>query len=206
MHRYSWHVSPAVVERAEAAMASGEYAGIGELHLTPGVRGGRDNPILHRLIVLALQYDRPFLLHTETTDPQFLRPLCQRYPRLKLVWAHAGGNMPLAGVVSNMEACPNLVADLSARDRWRYVDDPIVDGEGHLQPGWRAVILRWPERFMIGADALWPVDQKHRWDVADSGWLRVHDFLQFHRRWLQELPASVAQKISHDNALRVYGS
>lgn len=94
--------------------------------------------------------------------------------------------------------------DLSARDPWRFVSFPISGDDGRLLPAWEALVLRWPERFIIGSDAVWPVDRLDAWDRADTGWEHIGDFLAFHRRWASFLPEDVRRKVLLENAVRVF--
>ena len=66
------------------------------------------------------------------------------------------------------------------------------------------MLLRYPDRFMIGSDPVWPVDQLDRWDEADSGWQELDRFWDFHRRWLAQLPDEVAARIACRNAATLF--
>jgi hypothetical protein len=66
-------------------------------------------------------------------------------------------------------------------------------------------LLRYPERFMLGSDPVWPVDRMDQWDQADTGWQELGRFWGFHREWLQQLPPAVARKISCENAVAFFG-
>lgn len=202
--RHTWFAHPEVLERAERALASGEYVGIGEVHMVAGMPPPRSNTVFRGLIELALKYDRPMLLHAEASDYRYLLPVCREFPELRVLWAHAGGKVPPQQVGRLLEACSNVSVDLSARDPWRYVRNPITDEQGTLLPAWRKLLLRWPDRFMVGADALWPVDQLHGWEQADTGWDRLGEFVGFHRRWMSGLPSAVEQRVRLDNALRFF--
>lgn len=204
-YRRHWYRRPEVLERARQALGSGAYRGIGEVHLIPGLGPSRDNPILAGLMDVAESHRLPFVIHSDASSSRYLAPLCSRRPRLQFVWAHAGGIVPPAEVADLLDICPNLAVDLSARDPARYVRNPIADDSGKLLPAWRAVLLAYPDRFMIGSDAVWPVEQLHGWFEPDTGWQRLGEFLAFHRRWLRELPADVARRIRLDNAQRIYG-
>ena len=98
----------------------------------------------------------------------------------------------------------SLPKELSARDSWRYVGFPIADEDGRLLPEWEALVLAYPERFMVGSDPVWPVDQSDRWDEPDTGWQELPRFLDFHRTWLSALPAEQANAIRWENARRFF--
>jgi len=52
-NRHDWFFDPEVVEQARAALASGDYVGLGEMHLTAGLGPRRDNPVVQGLLKLA---------------------------------------------------------------------------------------------------------------------------------------------------------
>jgi hypothetical protein len=201
-----WAFDPGVVERARAALDSGAYQGIGELHLIGGFAPRLDRAsVLQGLMALAGEYEVPVMLHTEFSRPDFLLKLCRRYPQTRIIWAHSGAILPPADVARVLEACANVWGGLGARDPWRFVDNPVTDENGVLLPEWRALLLRFPERFMIGSDPVWPVEQLDRWDQADTGWQELGRFWAFHRAWLAQLPEASARKIACGNAVALFG-
>ncbi|MDX1696724.1 MAG: amidohydrolase family protein [Thiohalobacterales bacterium] len=202
---YRWSRDDSVVVRAREALASGDYHGIGELHLLGGFapRTGKGG-VLHELMVLAAAHDVPLLLHTEFSRPDSMLALCRDHPETRIVWAHAGAILPPAAVEAVLAACDNVWAGLAARDPWRFVGNPITDEAGVLLPEWRALLLRYPQRFMLGSDPVWPVDQLDRWDEADTGWQELGRFWGYHRGWLAALPPDVAQRIACANAIAVF--
>ncbi len=203
-HRHNWFNRPEVLEHAKEAMESGDYHGIGEVHLVPGLGPRRDNPIFQGLIALAAEYDAPFLIHTDASSYKFLLPVCQQHAETTFVWAHAGGILPPEQIGHLLVGCPNAYVDLSARDPLRYVNSPITEEDGALLPGWREVVLAYPERFMIGSDAVWPVTQMHSWFSDDTGWERHAEFLNFHRKWISTMPQEIGEQIRIGNARKVY--
>lgn len=204
MHRNNWFNQPEVLEKMEAGLASGRYKGVGEVHLVPGLGPRRDDPAFLKTIDLARQYDVPYLIHTDASSYKYLLPVCEQHNDVRFVWAHAGGILPPDQVASLLDACPNTMIDLTARDPLRYVRTPIADESGALFPEWRELVLAYPDRIMVGADAVWPVIQKNAWDTADSGWSMMAEFLNFHRRWLEDFPQDIQQMILVDNARRTY--
>ena len=201
-HRQSWFLDQAVVEQARAGLEARQYAGIGELHLWSGLPPRQDNKILLSLFELAKQYDVPFLLHTETSDAKFIIPLCEKHSQVRILWAHAGGILKPDDVETAMQRCANLWVELSARDPWRY--NSLVDDTGKLPEAWKALIIKYPDRFMTGSDPVWAVTKTQRWDEPDDGWDHLQELISFHRRWINELPADVAGKIRLSNALAFF--
>jgi len=200
-----WAYDPGVVERARAALASGAYHGIGELHLVGGFAPALDKArVLPALLELADEYAVPVMLHTEFSRPDMMLELCARFPDTRIVWAHAGAILPPAAVARVMAVCDNVSADLAARDPWRFVNNPITDPAGRLLPEWRALLIEYQDRMLLGSDPVWPVDQLDRWDEPDTGWQETGRFWAFHRSWLQQLPATAARKIGCENAVALF--
>jgi hypothetical protein len=65
---------------------------------------------------------------------------------------------------------------------------------GRLDPDWRAVFLRHPERFLVGTDT---------WTT--SRWQAVVEGMRFRRGWLAQLPRDVAEQIAYRNGERLFG-
>jgi hypothetical protein len=202
----SWPYDRTVLQRARAALASGDYRGIGELHLIGGFAPPWQTPVISGLLELAGEYRVPVMLHTEINDSGYLIGICQAFPDTDILWAHAGAILDPPAVARVINTCPRVHVELSARDPWRFVNNPIAQRDGTLLPAWRSLIESYPERFMIGSDPVWPVDRLDSWDEPDSGWRQYRRFVEFHRHWLRELPADIAQQVGAGNALRLFRS
>lgn len=197
----TWRHDRGLPARARAALDGGAYGGIGEAHFIPGFGGPWDTPVVAELAALAARHDVPFMMHTESLSPEPFIALCRRYPDTRILWAHSGAVLSPSAVAEALAACPNVMADLSARDPWRFISSPIAQESGKLRPEWLQLVLDHPSRFMVGSDALWPVEQLHPWDEPDTGWQRLDQFLGFHRGWLRGLPATVAERVRYGNAV-----
>jgi hypothetical protein len=196
----TWAYDKAVLERARQALQGGDYRGIGELHLIGGFTPHWKSPVISGLAQLAAEFDVPILLHTELSQPDYMEGLCRAQPQTRFLWAHAGGVLTAAQVRQVMNACPNVWVELSARDPWRFVSNPMTDENNALLPAWRALIESFPERFMIGSDPVWPVEKLDSWDQADTGWQEYDRFIVFHRSWMSRLPPELEQKLRLTNA------
>jgi predicted TIM-barrel fold metal-dependent hydrolase len=199
-----WAFDKGVPERAREALATGRYHGIGELHLIGGFVPDWRSPVISGLIALGIEHDVPLLLHTEFSRNTYLLELCRAHPRLKVLWAHAGAILPPAAVDEVMAACPNVWTELAARDPWRFVNNPTTGEDGALLPEWRALLERYPDRFLVGSDPVWPVEQLDSWDEPDTGWQEYARFINFHRQWLGRLPPGLAGKIRLRNACTLF--
>ena len=202
--RYRWFLEPRVLEEARAGLASGDYQGIGEVHVISGLGPRRDNAIFQGLLKLAAEFDVPFNIHTEASDYRFLVPICQQHNKVRFLWAHAGGILGAEHARGLIQACPNVWIELSARDPFHY--GGLVDEHGALYPGWREIFIQYPERFMFGTDPVWKAQQVDRWDEADEGWLHYEEILAFHLKWIASLPQEVAEKIRLYNALQFFNA
>jgi hypothetical protein len=85
-----------------------------------------------------------------------------------------------------MDKHASLWADLS----YRYGD--VAPG-GTLDPAWRALLIRHADRFMLGSDT-WTTQR----------WEQVVAMATEARRFLQQLPPDVADKIASKNIERLF--
>jgi hypothetical protein len=105
-----------------------------------------------------------------------------------LIWAHTGiGGSSVERVDELMAKYPALMGELS------YRPGLTCDG-GQLCPAWRELLLKYPDRFLIGSDT-W-VNQR---------WLYYDDLMRGYRIWLGGLPPDVARRIGWDNGARLFG-
>jgi len=202
-NRHNWYFDDGVVTAARQALASGQYVGLGEIHLVAGVGPRRDNPVFVGLIALAREYDVPMLLHTDASSYHYLLPICQQYPDLKILWAHAGGILPPAQLTALLAECDNVWLDLAARDPWHY--GGFVDEQGQLVAEWKQFIINNQDRIMVGTDPVWNAHQMYRWYEADQGWNHYEQLLQYHRDWIKQLPSTVQQRLRLSNAQAYFG-
>jgi len=203
---HRWAYDDATVTRARTALASGQYRGIGELHVIGGFTPAFEKAVvLKQLLALADEFDVPVMIHTELSRPDFMLAVCQQFPDTYILWAHSGAVLGPAAVARIFERCGNVWGGLGARDPWRFVDNPMTAADGMLLPEWKALLLKYPDRFMVGSDPVWPVDQLDRWDEADSGWQELRRFWHYHRSWLVQLPDDMARKIRCENAVALFG-
>ena len=113
-------------------------------------------------------------------------------PNVKIIWAHAGFDIP--DVVGRMmDTHENLWADLSLREFGTLDDEGIADAKG-INPEWKSLFLRHPDRFMIGSD-IWNIQR----------WRGLKGIIDANRIWLGALPKNVADQIAHQNGERLFG-
>jgi Amidohydrolase len=167
--------------------AAGPYRGIGEFHLYDSANA--NGPTAKKLMALAEDRNLVVLAHVDDVAIDLLMANTpSRGQKTRLVWAHTGiGGAPVARVDQLFARYPQLMGELSYRPG-------LTCAGGSLCPEWRALLLKYPTRFMIGSDT-W-VNQ--RWDDYDS-------LMRGYRVWLGDLPAESARGIAWDNAARLYG-
>lgn len=203
-NRLNWFYDEKVVTETRKAMESGQYFGIGEVHLMSGVGPRRDNPVFQGLLKLADEFRVPVLIHTDASSYEYLVPICQAYPGVRFLWAHAGGVIDAQGLKDLLPHCDNVWFDLAARDPWHY--GYLTDENGKLLPGWLDVMTAYPERFITGTDPVWNAHQIYKWYEADEGWFHYEKFINFHRQWFTQLPAEVADAIRLHNAQKFFNN
>lgn len=167
--------------------ASGPYRGIGEFHLYDSANA--NGPVAARLIRFADQNKLVVLAHVDDVAIDLLMAHAADGGRnLRLIWAHTGiGGAPPQRVDALLQRYPQLMGELSYRPG-------LTCEQGQLCAQWRALMLRYPQRFLIGSDT-W-VNQ--RWSSYD-------DLMQGYRTWLGGLPADVARAIAWGNGAALFG-
>ena len=105
-------------------------------------------------------------------------------PRLRVIWAHAGMSSGPQAVGALLDRYPNLSVDLAIRN------GDVAPG-GVLDPGWRAVFLRHPDRFLAGTDT-WVTS---RWEALPGSVTRGAD-----------LPESAAARRRREDRLQERGA
>jgi hypothetical protein len=174
-----WARDPAVAAYVEERLKRGVYKGLGEFHL------GADEveaPVVRRLAALGAQHDLMLQAHVDAITVEKLLTL---YPRVRILWAHAGMSASADAVGRLLDRFPTLWVELSLRS-------DVAPG-GVLDPGWRAVFLRHPDRFLVGTDT---------W--VTSRWESVAESMRDVQRWLAQLPRDVAERIAYRNGERLF--
>ena len=168
---------------------------VGEVHLRQvGSRKTIDrdprDPSFGRILEVAARRAVPVVIHYELTEPAAaaLEAALARHPKATVILAHAGEGPP-ERVDGLLARNPNLVVDLSGM---HFQRKPALASEaGPLDPRWKALIERRPDRFLMGLDVWAPrlferamLDRLFRWT----------------RRILGELRPDVAERVAYRNA------
>jgi hypothetical protein len=187
----SWFRDESIYDMVLAELARGTpvgpYRGIGEFHLYDSANAS--GAVAKKLMVLAEEKQLVVLAHVDDAAIDLLMSNTPtKGQKLRLIWAHTGiGGTPIKRVEQLMAKYPGLVGELSYRPG-------LTCDAGSLCPEWRALMLKYPERFLIGSDT-W-INQR---------WQSYEDTMRGYRVWLGDLPSGVAKKIAWDNGAALFG-
>ena len=107
-----------------------------------------------------------------------------------MLWAHAGVTATPDEIDALLAKWPHLWTELSLRDD--------IAPQGKLDPKWRALLLKYGDRFMVGTDT-WTVGGSY---TGNERWDAYAQIVGGIRAWLGQLPPDVADAIAHGNAER----
>lgn len=171
----SWHHDPTVVPYLEQRLARPIYRGIGEFHLTGAEARA---PIVRQVAGLASRHGLFLHCHCDVEAAEILLGIV---PGTRVLWAHAGMGAGPREVGRLLDASADLLVELALRS-------DVAPG-GQLDPDWRELFLRHPDRFMLGTDTWVP-----------SRWAGYVDVQSETRTWLRQLPPDVARRLATENA------
>ncbi len=177
--RYDWFKSDGVAEYVEKELERGIYRGIGEFHIF-----GADADAPYMAKIARLAKERGLWLHAHA-DEDAVERILRHAPGVKLIWAHTGMSAPMEKVEQMFAEYPNIVGELSFR-----MD---IEQGGGLNPRWKALMMKYPDRFVVGTDT-WITPR----------WGQVEELAGFYRRMLGELPRDVAEKIAYRNGMGMF--
>ena len=187
----NWYRDESIYEMVQAEFtrgtARGPYRGIGEFHLYDSRNA--NGPVARKLMAFAEDKQLAVLAHVDDVAVDLLMANApSKGQKLRLIWAHTGiGGTPVERVEAMLARYPLLMGELSYR--------PGLTCEGGLLcPEWRALLLRYPDRFLIGSDT---------W--INPRWQQYDELMQGYRRWLGDLPLDVARQIAWDNGAALFG-
>lgn len=216
---------------AERILAAGA-AGFGEItahHVSyfpqhPYEAVAADHPLLRLLADIAARHDVPMDLHIDpiprpmpspprflersSANPATLAENIEGFERLlahnrkaRIVWAHAGrdtlGTWTVALTRSLLERHPNLFLSLTMHPPFGVVaENSLLDPAGQANPAWVALLRDFPDRAAIGSDFF------HQPTGRDGGTLPPPTATV--RRFINALPAELANGVAHENAMRIY--
>jgi predicted TIM-barrel fold metal-dependent hydrolase len=190
--------SEGAAARVDAELARGVARAIGEVHVRQVSRKINRDPSESAFVsVLAVAARRkvPVVIHQELDDraTAALERALKAAPEAIIVLAHAGESAPdrLEGLLARN---PNLRIDLSGM---HFLRTPRLASEtGPLEPGWKALIERHPQRFLMGVDV---------WSPRLFEPAMLDRLMRWTRRVLGELRPDVAEGVAYGNAARLFG-
>jgi len=109
-----------------------------------------------------------------------------------IVLAH-GGEMKPAALERLLERNANLMVDLSGMHFQRTPS--LAREKGPLDPAWKALITKMPDRFLMGIDV---------WEARLFEPIMLDRLMIWTRRVLGELPPDVAERVAWKNASKLY--
>ena len=182
-----WFQDESIYEMVQRELAAGTpagpYRGLGEFHLYDS--SNANGVVARKLMQLAQDKGLAVLAHV---DDAAVELLMAHAPKARLIWAHSGiGGAPVARVRSLLQRYPLLMGELSYRPG-------LTEGSGRLSAEWKAMLLEFPTRFMVGSDT-W-VNQR---------WQGYEGLMQEAREWLGDLDAATASRIAWENGANLYG-
>ncbi len=177
----------------------------GETMAPPEVVMAPDHPKTLKLLKIARKHKWPFIPHIEFASAGAdaapfmakLEALLRRFPGHPFVLIHMG-MLPFEEVRRLIEMHPNIHfitshSDPIAVGRFDAPFTPMFEGQG-LAPRWKQLMIRHPDRFILGFDSVWA----KVWRTFYFKQVRVW------RQALRELPDDVAHAIAHKNAERLW--
>jgi len=176
----TWTTDASVVAYVQERLKRGVYKGLGEFHLSAAQA---KDPVVRELAVLGARHDLFLYAHTDAAG---IQELLRLYPGVRWLWAHAGLGEPFEVVARVIDRHPALMSELSLKSE--------VAAGGTLDPRWKDLFLRRPDRFLVGADT-WVTSQWDHFAQIQTGV----------RAWLGQLPRDVAEQIAYRNARKFVG-
>ncbi len=190
-------LDPGQAGRLDTLLASGRYRAAGEVHIrqeSRKIERRADDPAFGPVLEVAAKHGVPIVIHCELngTVAAELEGALQKHPKAIIILAHGGSAEPsmLEGLLSRNS---NLMVDLSGM---HFRRTPRLAPEiGPLDPSWKALIQKWPGRFLMGIDV---------WAPRLFDPIILDRFMEWTRRVLGELPAEVAEQVAYKNAARLF--
>ena len=192
----------ALLEQLDAMLATGAYAGIGEIsavHFPAAGFGATDflptGEMMRGILALARKHRVPVMVHVEVTRLQELSQLLAEFADVPVIWAH-GGYTPLDLARRMLAQHPNLYYELSART-WprhpRSAGYTILRDGVNVWPQWLELIEEQPHRFLVGTDA------SHRSPASEQ--------MKFEsvQNLLRQLGPRARELVGRGNVLRLVG-
>ena len=189
---------PADVERVEGDIDRLNARALGEVHVRQLSRKIDRDPSdaqFGKLLAAAAKLKLPVVIHDELDQraTERLERALSAQPGATIVLAHAGESAPTR-IESLLARHPNLMVDLSGMHFQRKPS--LASERGPLEPDWKALIEKMPDRFLFGIDVWAP----RLFEPA-----MLDRLMTWTRRILGELKPDVAERVAYGNAAALLG-
>jgi len=190
--------SESAASQLEVQLDRGRPQVIGEVHVRQVGRRTIDRDptgaAFGKILDVAAKFGVPIVIHYELTDAAetALDRALAAHRKTTVVLAH-GGEGPPGRLHRLLMRNPNLLVDLSGM---HFQRTPALASEtGPVDPGWKALIEKMPDRFLIGVDV---------WAARLFEPAMLDRLFLWTRRILGELQPDVAERVAHRNAAKLY--
>ncbi len=177
--RDTWYENKQMLDFIESEIRQRPYRGIGEVFLFDAQA---KTPVAQRVLELAAKHRLVF--HTRS-DAVAITHIFSQQPTLRVLWAHAGIDVPPEKIEPLLDYYPRLWVEISHRRS--------VAPRGKLDPAWKALMLKYPDRVLVGSGT-----------YSSAYWHKFRTYMSEYRDWLVDLPADVAANIAYRNGLALF--
>ena len=183
--------------RIESALAKSKAHALGEVHVrqvSRKIERDPSAPAFLKVLEVATRHGVPVVIHDELDDAAAanLGKALAAQPKAVIVLAHAGEATP-ARLEPLLARHANLMVDLSGM---HFQRKPSLASEtGPLDPAWKTLIEKMPDRFLMGIDVWAP----RLFEPA-----MLDRLMKWTRRILGELSPAVAEQVAYRNAVKLY--
>lgn len=183
--------------RLDAEIDKSGARAVGEVHVRQVSRKidrSPADPAFVKVLEAAAKHKIPVVIHDELNAEatKTLQAALDAVPGAIIVLAHGGESTP-AALEALLGKHKNLVIDLSGMHFQRTPS--LASEKGPLDPAWKALITKHPERFVMGIDV---------WAARLFEPAMLDRLMAWTRRILGELPPEVAERVAHKNAAALF--
>ncbi|HEV8586925.1 MAG TPA: TatD family hydrolase [Methylomirabilota bacterium] len=170
---------------------------VGEVHLRQAnlkIERDPSSPAFMKILELCAQRGVPIVVHHELTPAASanLEAALAAHRAATVVLAHGGAAKP-ADLERLLARNVNLMVDLSGMHFQRKPS--LATEKGPLDPRWKTLIAKMPDRFVMGLDA---------WSARLFEPAMLDRLMTWTRRVLGELPPDAAERVAWKNASVLY--
>ena len=183
--------------RLEGELAKSGARAVGDIHVRQVSRKidrSPADPAFVKILEVAAKHKTPVVIHDELDAGavKALEAALAAVPSATLVLAHGGESKPdvLDGLLARHA---NLVIDLSGMHFQRT--PALATEKGPLDPAWKALITKRPERFVMGIDV---------WAARLFEPAMLDRLMTWTRRVLGELSPAVAEQVASRNSAKLF--